>query len=226
MDKISHKSKNLAFVILIGGKSSRLGSDKGIFEFLGKPLISYQIETLEKFNIDIFLVAYSQQQIQTYIEKIDYEKIVGFIIDDRSNIIDQEVRSPMIGVYSAFKELKKLGYEKAFTLSCDSPLIKSEVVELIINESKGYDCCIPRWKNNYLEPLFAIYPVKKGIQTVTESLKKDSYKLLNLLGDNWNINYISIEDRIQPLDEELLTFININGSVDVEKLLNIYQNKI
>ena len=216
----------MAFVILIGGKSSRLGSDKGIFEFLGKPLISPQIETLEKFNIDIFLVAYSQQQKQIYIEKIENEKIVGFIIDDRSNIIDQEVRSPMIGVYSAFKELNKLGYEKAFTLSCDSPLIKSEVVELIINESKGYDCCIPRWKNNYLEPLFAVYPVKKGIKTVTESITEGSYKLLNILGDNWNINYISIEDQIQPLDKKFISFININGPVDVEKLLRIYQNKI
>ena len=41
---MSIKSQNIAFIVLIGGKSTRFGSDKGIFEFLGKPLLSYQLE--------------------------------------------------------------------------------------------------------------------------------------------------------------------------------------
>ncbi|MBY9013150.1 MAG: NTP transferase domain-containing protein, partial [Candidatus Lokiarchaeota archaeon] len=44
--------KNLAILILVGGKSVRFGSDKGIFEFQGKPLVSYQLETLNLFRYD------------------------------------------------------------------------------------------------------------------------------------------------------------------------------
>ncbi|MFX1392683.1 MAG: molybdenum cofactor guanylyltransferase [Promethearchaeota archaeon] len=223
MLKITRKNKNLAFAILIGGKSTRFGSDKGIFEFLGKPLISYQIETISKFKKDIFLVANSQEQIQTYTLKINSEIIKDFILDDREIISDREVRTPMIGMYSAFKELSKLGYEKAFILSCDAPLIKYEVAKLLIHQSKGFDCCIPKWNNEFLEPLFAIYPIKKIIKIAKQNLINESYKLTNLLDSNWKIKYISIENEIKPLDTNFVSFININGPIDIEKLMEVYQ---
>ena len=43
-----------------------------------------------------------------------------------------------------------------------------------------------------------------------------------LLDENWKINYISIENVIQSKDEKLISFININGPIDVEKLIKIY----
>ena len=223
MSNIGGKNKSLAFVILVGGKSVRFGEDKGLFEFLGKPLISYQIEVLSQIYHDIFIVAYSQNQIQEYIDKINYEKIMAFILDDRDLIQDKKIRTPMIGMYSAFKELDKLGYEKAFVLSCDMPLINSEVVELLLQYSKGYDCCIPKWKNNYQEPLFAIYPVKKALKSSETNLKNEIYKILKIIEENWNTNYISVDDDIQPLDNNLLTFINVNSPIDLEKLLEVYQ---
>ncbi|MFX0041028.1 MAG: NTP transferase domain-containing protein, partial [Candidatus Heimdallarchaeota archaeon] len=48
MSDIRERSKYLAITILIGGKSSRFGSDKGLFQILGKPLISYELEILEQ----------------------------------------------------------------------------------------------------------------------------------------------------------------------------------
>lgn len=223
MSKINSKNKSLAFVILVGGKSARFGEDKGIFDFLGKPLISYQIEVLSQFNHDIFIVAYSQNQIQEYIEKINYEKIMAFILDDRDLVQDKNIRTPMIGMYSAFKELDKLGYEKAFLLSCDMPLINLDVVDLLIQKSEGYDCCIPKWKSNYMEPLFAIYPVKKALKSSKTNLNNEIYKMLKIIEENWNTNYISVDDDIQPLDNNYLTFINVNSPIDLEKLLEMYQ---
>lgn len=220
---MSGRNKSLAFVILVGGKSARFGEDKGIFEFLGKPLISYQIEVLSQFNHDIFIVAYSQNQIQEYTEKINYKKIMAFILDDRELVQDKNIRTPMIGMYSAFKELDKLGYEKAFLLSCDMPLINLDVVELLIKQSEGYDCCIPKWKSNYMEPLFAIYPVKKALKSSETNLKNELYKMLKIIEENWNTNYISVDNDIQPLDNNFLTFINVNSPIDIEKLLEMYQ---
>ena len=214
--------KKLAFVVLIGGKSTRFGSDKGIFEFHGKSLISYQLEVLSEFNKDIFLVAHSKQQIQSYIERIDIKKIMAFIIDDREILEDKEVHSPMLGLYSAFKELSELKYEKAFVLSCDMPLIKKEVIDVIIKESEGFDCCIPEWNSGFREPLFAIYPVEGGYKRAKDRLNNKLYKLTNLLNDEWKIKIISIEEKIENLDEKLLTFININGPIDIEKLMELF----
>ena len=79
MSGITDKSKYLAITILIGGKSSRFGSDKGLFEYLGKPLISHQLDILNQLNYDIFLVANSKEQVQDYINKIDIKSITAFI---------------------------------------------------------------------------------------------------------------------------------------------------
>ncbi len=224
MSNISGNNKYLAFVILIGGKSTRFGTDKGLYEFLGKPLIVYQLEVLARFNNDIYVVAHSQNQVQKYVNDIDYRNITAFILDDKECTSGKKIRSPLIGICSAFKEIEKLGYEKAFTLSCDLPLINPEVVNLLLKHSKDVDCCVPRWNNNYLEPLFAIYPVKKALQEIEENLQNETYKLTSILNRDWSIKYISIEEEIQPLDDKLLTFLNINNHVDIDKLLEIYQN--
>ncbi|MFX1445609.1 MAG: molybdenum cofactor guanylyltransferase [Promethearchaeota archaeon] len=222
MLNISGRNKYLAFVILIGGKSTRFGTDKGLYEFLGKPLITYQLEVLSQFNHDIYVAAHSKNQVQKYINTIDYRNITAFIIDDSEYIRGKNLRTPLIGIYSAFRELNKLGYKKAFTLSCDLPLVKFETINFLITQANNVDCCVPRWNNNYIEPLFAIYPVAKALQKIKENLTNQTYKLLQILDKNWNIKYISIENEIQPLDEKLHTFININNHVDIEKLLEIY----
>ena len=217
-------NKKLCFVILIGGKSVRFGSDKGIYEYLGKPLISYQLEILRNFDYNIFLIAHDKKQIKNYMEKIDYRLITAFILDDLNDLSDHSIRSPLIGIYSALKELKNLDYEKAFILSCDMPLIKKSVIELIIKGCKNHDCCIPRWNNGYLEPLFAIYPISKTFLKAKENLQNSNFKLTALLDDSWKINYISIEEDIKEIDHNLLSFININGPIDLKKLNTLYKN--
>ena len=219
MLKISNKLKKLAITILIGGKSTRFGSDKGLFEFRGKPLISYQLETITQNDYDIFLVAHSKQQAQSYIDKIDIRQIMGFIIDNNSLSSDSKVHTPMKGLYSAYKELKHIGYEKSFSISCDLPLINLDVIEFMIKQSKGYDCCIPKWNNGFLEPLFAIYPIKKAYKKAKENLKNCKYKLTNIISDNWKINFISIENSIKQFDQNLLSFLNINTPEDIELLI-------
>ncbi len=216
---MENNNNSMAFIILIGGKSVRFGSDKGIYEFLGKPLILYQIEKLLKYRKNIFLVAHSQQQIEAYKKKIVLSEAIFFILDDMDKIEDSELRTPMIGIYSGFKELSKLDFDKAFTISCDTPFINDKVIELMIKQSKGYDCCIPRWENGYYESLFAIYPVKETLTMAEKNLRNNTYKLTNLLNKKWKINYISVEKRIKPLDNNLLTFININGPIDIDKLM-------
>ena len=219
MSKIRNKSESIAIMILIGGKSTRFGSDKGLFEFLGKPLISYQLETLSQLNYDIFIVAHSKNQVSRYLRIIDITKIMAFIIDDNNITSDSPLRIPLLGLYSGFKELYKLGYKKSFVISCDLPLIQFNVLKFLIKQSNGFDCCIPKWNNGFLEPLFAIYPIKKAYKKAEENLKIRKYKLTNIMSNKWKINFISIENLIKQYDQNLLTFLNINTPKDIELLM-------
>lgn len=124
----------------------------------------------------------------------------------------------MLGLYSSFKELYNLGYQRAFALSCDNPLIKYEVIDYMIKKCQKYDCCIPRWKNGFLEPLFAIYPIEKAHRSSLKNLKKKNYRLVNLISDLWQINYISVEESLKKLDLDLFSFKNINSPEDIKSL--------
>lgn len=172
---------------------------------------------MTQFPYDIFITASSKNQVQKCLDQINIKKITAFIIDD-DLILNGNVRVAMLGLYSAFKELRVLGYQKAFALSCDNPLIKYEVIDYMIKECQNYDCCIPRWNSGFLEPLFAIYSVEKAYVSSLNNLKKRKYRLVNLINDSWQINYISIEDSIKKFDLNLFSFKNINNPEDIETL--------
>lgn len=165
------------------------------------------------------------QQVQEYIRKIDFKKVTGFIIDEDEPVNNQESNIPLLGLYSAFKELKNLDYEKVLVLPCDIPLVKYEVILYLIEQCKHYDCCIPKWSNNLLEPLLAIYPVKKVYETSLKNLKTSQYKLTKIIDKKWKTNYISIEQEIKKIDPLLLSFENINKREDIRNLeLNLVKN--
>lgn len=218
MLNIRKKLKKLAIVILIGGKSSRFGDDKGLFKFHEKPLISYQLDKLKDISYDIFLISNSKEQVQKYVNEINFKVVTAIIIDDYNINTFRELYTPMIGIFSAFKELDKLGYDKSLVLSCDLPLIKLNVIDFLIEQSVGFDCCIPRWENGFVEPLLAIYPVRKGYAKAKENLRMKRYKLSNILNQDWKINFISIEFSIKLIDKNLLSFININELSDLQKI--------
>ncbi|NVM45892.1 MAG: molybdenum cofactor guanylyltransferase [Candidatus Lokiarchaeota archaeon] len=216
--------KKLAIIILIGGKNIRFGDESAaILEVLGKPLILYQIESLSKFNEEVFLIAHSEYQINSYYKKMNFPRDIKFVIDDTEILVNKQLRTPMLGVYSGFRELKKLGFEKAFLLSGDMPLIKPKVIALMINSVKGYDYCIPRWHNGYLEPLFAIYPVGKTFELAKKSILERNYAFTSIIDKSLHINYIPVEESIKPLDQNFVSLININGPIDLEKLIKLFQ---
>ncbi len=219
-----NSEKKLAIIILIGGKNIRFGNKSAaVLDVLGKPLILHQIETLSKFDEDVFLIAHSEYQINSYYKKINFPRDIKFVVDDTEILEDKELRTPMLGIYSGFKELDRLGFEKGFLLSGDMPLVKPKVIELMINRVKGYDCSIPRWNNGYLEPLFAIYPVNSTFKLVKKTIQEHNYALNKIIDESLHINYIPVEKSIKPLDQNLVSLINVNGPIDLEKVIKFYQ---
>ncbi len=149
---------------------------------------------------------------------------MGFIIDDDEVSLEQEEHLPLIGLYSVFKEMKELEYEKVLVLPCDAPLVKFEVVKLLIKRSKNFDCCIPKWNDNLLEPLLAIYPIKSAYETARYNIRESQYKLTKIISKDWKINYVSIEDEIKKVDPNLFSFKNINTREDI-KIIEAILNK-
>ncbi|MCJ7650757.1 MAG: molybdenum cofactor guanylyltransferase [Candidatus Lokiarchaeota archaeon] len=185
----------------------------------GKPLITHQIENLSNLNYPIFIVANNIEQVQTYIQSIDISKITAFFIDDHDIIESKNIRSPLIGLYTALKELQHLNYQNAFILSCDNPFFNIEVIKFMMKQFASNDACMPIWDNNYVEPLFAIYKIAPFLKKSKENLNNNCLKLSKLLDPTkMRIKYVSIENEIKFFDGKLGSFININDPTDLSNL--------
>jgi len=76
-----------------------------------------------------------------------------------------------------------------------------------------------------LEPLLAIYPIKKAYDISRRNIEKNKYKLTKIISKEWKTNYISIEQDINKIDPNLLSFKNINKREDI-KMLEQFLKKI
>ena len=101
-------------VILAGGKSSRMGTDKGLLELNGKPLIQYAIDTLKSIGLEIIIISNNS----------DYEQF-GFPV--YPDIIPD--KGPIGGVYTA---LSYSSTEKNLIVSCDTPFLSKKLLNYLI----------------------------------------------------------------------------------------------
>ena len=98
-------------VVLIGGQSQRMGVDKSLLEYHGKPQRDYLLELLESCGFDAVLAGREEQQR----------------LSDSRFLLDRHIQcGPASGILSAL-EFWKAG--SVLVLSCDQPLIDVDIIE-------------------------------------------------------------------------------------------------
>ncbi len=60
-----------SFIVLCGGRSTRMGQDKGSFNIDGKPMIIHVIETLALIADEIVIVLRDENQVDDYKQLFD-----------------------------------------------------------------------------------------------------------------------------------------------------------
>ncbi len=131
--------KHITGIILAGGKSSRIGSDKGFLLLNNKTFIQHIIEAMQPLVNEIIIVS----------NNADYDifnlKRVNDLIKDAG---------PLAGVYTG---LHHSNTENNLVLSCDVPLINTETLKkLTDNIEKNIDV-IQLESNSKTMPLIALY---------------------------------------------------------------------
>jgi len=131
-------------LVLAGGQSSRMGKDKGLIDFYGKPQREYIFELLSKFCVQVFTSCKENANIPFFLNPIS----------------DQfKIESPLNGILSAFQKRKDVAW---LTLPVDMPLINSSSIEyLIFHRSKDhFATCFFDSEEKNPEPLFTIWEPK------------------------------------------------------------------
>ncbi len=180
-------------IILAGGQSKRMGSDKGLISYKGKQLVEYAIDLLTPFCENIVISANNPQ----------YSKFgLPVIADDMRDI------GPVGGLLAT---LPKSQNRYSIVVSCDMPHLNSEAVNLLIEYVKDATCYIPK-HNRGIEPLFGIYH-QNFIHTLSETVNNGNYKLRALFSplDTFYVDFNIL------LETHLSLFLNFNKLSDLKR---------
>jgi len=158
-------------IILAGGKSSRMGSNKALMLYKNQRLIDIAISVVKPLVNEI-LVSSNE------------------LIPNLSNRIISDVfenTGPIGGLYSCLKESNT---DINLVIPCDVPLVSTSFYSLMLEKIESFDAVIPRHSKGKLEPLIGIYH-KNVLPMMEEQINQHVYKLVNLL-ERLNVCYIVI----------------------------------
>jgi molybdopterin-guanine dinucleotide biosynthesis protein A len=137
---VQEKTAPIKGLVLVGGKSTRMGTDKSELNYFGKPQKKHVKELLENNNLETF---YSVQESSNENE----------ISDKFINL------GPFGGICSAFQKDPNSAW---FVLATDVPFVNEEIIQLLLkhrNPSKVATAIKGKFKE-FVEPLITIYEPK------------------------------------------------------------------
>lgn len=131
-------------LILIGGKSSRMGTDKGLLDYHGKPQREYLFDLAKKYCSEAYFSCRAEQQFS------------------EQSIIDTYTLGPMGGILSAFDFNPNIAW---LVVACDMPLIDENSFQTLINHRNKAKIATAflNPETNAPDPLFTIYEPKAAL---------------------------------------------------------------
>lgn len=198
----------LSAVILVGGRSSRMGGDKGLMNLDRKPLIAHVAEKLELLVDEVVIVVGSNEQIDAYHKygtRVVADKPLG--------------NTPLVGAYTGFAEVHG---EYVFLTGGDMPLINKRIVDFLFAKVEGYNAATPTWPNGWVEPLHSVYRTKPAAEAALHLIESGKRRLSLILDKLSNVRHIPISI-IRKIDPELRTLTDINTTEDLENVRALFK---
>ena len=190
-------------IILAGGKSSRMGTDKGLLELCGMPLISYAVRVLSG-SCSSIMISSSAEVYNSF----GYEVVAD----------EYEGIGPMGGIYSALQKSKT---DQNLVLSCDLPFVPPMLLKYILENSSGYDVAIPWQGNQHYEPLCGFYHLSVR-DKMSDFILHNNYKLPDLF-EEIKINKLIINEERDFYSKNI--FLNVNSKHDLATAENLMNSR-
>ena len=180
--------RDITGVILVGGKSRRMGRDKAFLEIAGRPLFEIILDLFRESFSRILLVGNREERFASY----------GLPV-----VPDIYPGSSLGGLYTGLHHAET---EHVFVSSCDLPFPSARVLRHLCSLKEGYDAVVPSTSYGY-EPLFALY-AKSCLAPIRAQLDRGEFCAFSYY-PQINIRYVPPEE-LAPLDRDGKAFLNLN----------------
>lgn len=175
-------------VILVGGKSRRMGRDKAFLPWEGAPLIDRTLSVFRANFASVLLVGDGAERFADY----------GCTV-----IPDIYPGSALGGLYTGLFHADR---QYIFAASCDLPFPNLALLRYLCSLKDGYDCVVPHSAQG-MEPLFAVY-AKSALPAMLALLEEGDFKILRLY-PKLNTRFVGADELTTIADYDK-AFVNIN----------------
>ena len=187
---------NITGVILVGGKSRRMGRDKAFLRIAGKTLFERVLEVFKE-SFDRFLLVGDR-----------VERFAGYGLPVLPDIYPG---SALGGLYTALDNAET---EHIFVSSCDLPFPNREMLLYLCSIRDGFDAVVPHTAHGF-EPLFAVY-AKSCLEAMKKYLESGNFCAYGYYPDV-RVRYVQGEE-LAALDRDGRSFLNVNTPEEFEKI--------
>lgn len=172
-------------------------------EFNGKPLVKHVADVVDGVVDEIVVVSDTEQNAELYRELVGCAKVV---------VADFDLQSLLVGAKAGLDVAQGT---HSLLVSSDAPLVSAEVVDLLFELCKGKTVALPRWPNQQIEPLRAVYHTASALKAAQLALEDGCMDLSALINNLGGVRYISTL-AIAEFDPDLKTLFNVNTPVDLK----------
>jgi len=164
-------------IIMAGGSSHRMGTDKSVLPIEGQPMVEHICEQLRNSFTQILISANDVEKLAFLGFEVIKDKIPG--------------QGPLMGIASA---LEASANELNFVVACDIPHINLGCVREMLMEAvrSGVDVVVPTTGDERYEPLFAVYR-KSVLEAINEVLSSGGCKISDVF-TRCRVRYIELGD--------------------------------
>jgi len=185
-------------IILVGGESKRMGSDKATIKLHGKPMLEHVLEQISPLFSGVLI------SVNTLREDIKLPQIVDHA----------EGRGPILGIKRALEEVRT---DWVFVIACDMPFVSVRLIQELSRHRKSHDAVVT-FAFDRAQPLFGFYN-KTCLPNIETRIQQGQRSMIRLL-DELNTYYMS-EQQVALIDPELKSLLSLDTQDDVNKMESI-----
>ena len=202
------RSEGMACIVLAGGQSRRLGTEKAWEELGGESLLQRAVHRLVPLATEIIVVVAPGRR-----EPLP----PGQPGPNVTTVVDLHPgRGPLAGIYAG---LSKARSSHSLVVACDMPFLNVRLLRHMMDVRGPHDVVIPRC-GGLLEPLHAIYS-KRCLGPIKAVLDEGENRIVAFL-PGMDVRYVD-EAEIGRFDKEHLSFFNVNTQADLERARSLLE---
>ncbi len=153
----------LAAVLLAGGKSRRMGTDKALLPIGGQPLLQRAADRLRSITNQVLLSTSDSHAYDFLGLPVVADLFPGC--------------GPMAGLHAALLHTRR---PRVLVLACDIPDVPARLLRLLSDQAAGSDAAVPSTSDGTLHPVCAVYG-RTCLPFVETYLRCGKHRMLNLV---------------------------------------------